>query len=416
MKSKSVLMFFPWIGTHPQDAFAGVRGDAAARHWDFYSAETVQADDGSSQLHRSSRSAASVSSLIELLRPDGLIVWEDAVSPSEIFATAGGAVPTVFVDCSAEINAAGRVRAGWVRSDPGSIAAIAARVLLSSGYGDFAFVPNGVPLPWSVERGEAFEHCIEVAGKRFHRFERAVDTTSASLPGRDKRVSPADATSASPPGDVLERWLEALPKPCGIFAANDAVGEEVLGACGHLGIAVPDKVAVIGVDDHEYFCEATTPTLSSIALDLRAEGRAAVEFLETLMSAPRRKLATRFIAARDAVLRASTRFARDRRVARALEFIRLNACTDKFGPRDVVREMGVSRTLADILFRKALGQTILDEIHAVRLDRAKELLAAGTAPDIVGAQCGYSSHDDFRRVFRKRIGTTIRKWTLSRTF
>ena len=226
----------------------------------------------------------------------------------------------------------------------------------------------------------------------------------------------ADATSAPPPGDALERWLEALPKPCGIFTANDAVGEEVLGACGHLGIAVPDKVAVIGVDDHEYFCEATTPTLSSIALDLRAEGRAAVELLETLMSAPRRKPATSFIAARTAVLRASTRFARDRRVARALEFIRLNACDEKFGPRDVVREMGVSRTLADILFRKTLGQTILDEIHTVRLDRAKELLAAGTAPDIVGAQCGYASHDDFRRVFRKRIGTTIRKWTLSHTF
>ena len=45
-KSKSILMFFPWNGTHPQDAFAGVRGEAAARHWDFQSAETVRADDG----------------------------------------------------------------------------------------------------------------------------------------------------------------------------------------------------------------------------------------------------------------------------------------------------------------------------------------------------------------------------------
>ena len=403
MKSKSVLMFFPWIGTHPQDAFAGVRGDAAARHWDFYSAETMRADDGVSQLHRSSRSAASISGLIELLRPDGIIVWEDALSPSEVFATAGDAVPTVFVDCGAEVDAVRRLRVGRVHNDPGSIAAIAARTLLSSGYGDFAFVPNGVPLTWSVERGKAFEHCIDVAGKRFHRFERP-------LPAQAHNPGMADE------GDRLERWLETLPKPCGIFAANDAVGEEVLGACGHLGIAVPDKVAVIGVDNHEYFCEATTPTLSSIALDLRAEGRAAMELLEAMLSAPRRKPATRFIAARAAVLRASTRYARDRRVARALEFIRLNACDSNFGPRDVVREMGVSRTLADILFRKTLGQTILDEIHAVRLDRAKELLATGIAPDVVGAECGYASHDDFRRVFRKRVGTTIRKWMLSHTF
>ena len=400
MKSKSVLMFFPGIGTHPQDAFAGVRGDAMARHWEFYSAETARTEDGDLQLHRSSRSAASVSGLIELLRPDGIIVWEDALSPAEVVSAVGDAVPTVFVDCGESIERGMRIRAGRVRSDPSSIAATAARVLLSSGYSDFAFVPNGIPLPWSVERGEIFEHCIEVTGKRFHRFERGAT--------RGTGVSPVAAT--------LEHWLEALPKPCGIFAANDSVGEEVLGACAHIGISVPDEIAVIGVDDYEYFCEATMPTLSSIPLDSRAEGRAAVALLDAMMSAPRRKPPTRFVPPRDAVLRASTRFARDRRVARALEFIRLNACTDKFGPRDVVREMGVSRTLADKLFRTVLGQTILDEIHSVRLARAKELLAAGTAPDAVGAACGYASHDDFRRVFRKRIGTTIRKWTLNHSF
>lgn len=399
-KSKSILMFFPWNGTHPQDAFAGVRGEAAARHWDFHSAETVRADDGTSRLHRSSRSASSVSSLVELLRPDGIIVWEDALFPSEVSAATGDSVPAVFVDCGAGDEVSGRLRFGRVRSDPGSIAALAARVLLSSKYGDFAFVPNGVPLPWSVERGTAFEHCIDVAGRRFHRFNRVSSGKAAEK----------DAESP------LERWLEALPKPCGIFAANDAVGEEVLGACAHIGIPVPDDVAVMGVDNHEYFCESTTPTLSSIALDLRAEGRAAVELLDILMAAHGKKRParpTRFVPARASVLRASTRFARDRRVARALEFIRLNACAEKFGPRDVVREMGVSRTLADKLFRTVVGQTMLEEIHAVRLARARELLAAGNAPYVVGAECGYASHDDFRRVFRKRIGTTIRKWTMA---
>ena len=75
--------------------------------------------------------------------------------------------------------------------------------------------------------------------------------------------------------------------------------------------------------------------------------------------------------------------------------------------------MGVSRTLADRLFRAVLGHTMLEEIHAVRLARAKELLAAGTPPDIAAARCGYASHDDFRRVFRHRIGTTARQWALA---
>ena len=395
-KPTSILMFFPWIGNHPQDAFAGVQGAAAARHWEFFSADTARAEDGSMQLHRSSRVARSVSELVRLLRPDGIVVWQDALSRAELRAAAGKGVPTVFVDCGGMDEAGKADRAGRVRGDPKSIATLAARVLLASRYDTFAFVPNPVPLPWSTERGEAFRHCIEVAGKRFLRFDRG-----------------AGAETAASGAGALERWLKTLPKPCGIFAANDAVGEEVLGACAQLGLAVPDDIAVVGVDDHSYFCEATTPTLSSIAPDLRAEGRAAVELLERLMSATPGTPPTRFVPAHGVVPRASTRFARDRRVADALEFIRLHACTEKFGPRDVVREMGVSRALADRLFRSVLGHTLLEEIHAVRLARAKDLLSAGTQPDLVAAECGYASYDDFRRVFRRRIGTTARQWSMA---
>ena len=389
--AKSVLMFFPIGGSHSQDAFAGVRDNVVARNWDFFSADTIRAEDGTVQLHRSSRSAQTVSALVDLLHPDGIVVWEDALTPDEVRAAVGPDVPAVFVDCGSAYGAERSGRTGRVRSDPKSIAAIAARALLPSGYADFAFVPNPVSQIWSQERGDAFERCMEIAGKRFHRFERSGESGTGAL----------------------ERWLKALPKPCGIFAANDAVGEEVLGACAQLGISVPDDVAVIGVDDYAYFCEATTPTLSSIAMNLRGEGRVAVELLEDLMNSPGHPQPPRFVPARDAVPRASTRFARDRRVARALEFIRLHACTEKFGPRDVVREMGVSRTLADRLFRAVLGHTMLEEIHAVRLARAKELLAAGTPPDIAAARCGYASHDDFRRVFRHRIGTTARQWALA---
>ena len=237
-KPKSVLLFLPCAGTHLQDAFAGVRDDVASRNWDFFSADITRTEDGTVQFHRSSRSVGSVAELVAILRPDGIIVWEDALSPSEVRAAVGADVPTVFVDCG---TATEKEDVARVRSDPDSIAAIAARVLLPSRYDDFAFVPNPVPMPWSQERGDAFQRCIEVAGKRFHRFKRG---TSLSL----------------------ERWLSSLPKPCGVFTANDAVGEEVLGACAQLGFAVPDDIAVIGVDDHAYFCEATKPTLSSIAM------------------------------------------------------------------------------------------------------------------------------------------------------
>ena len=388
-KPKSVLMFFPTGGSHSSDAFAGVRDNVVARNWGFFSADTVRGEDGSVRLHRSSRSAQTVSALVELLHPSGIVVWEDALLPAEVRAVAGPAVPVVFVDCGEAASGAEGGLFGVVRSDPASVAAVAARALLPSGYADFAFVPSPAEVPWSVERGDAFGRCIEIAGKRFHRFCRPDE----------------------PGADALVGWLADLPKPCGILAANDAVGEEVLGACAQLGIAVPDDIAVIGVDDYAYFCEATTPTLSSVAMNLRGEGRAAVELLALLMDSPgRAPPPPRFVPARGAVPRASTRFARDRRVARALEFIRVHACEEKFGPRDVVRAMDMSRAMADKLFRSVAGSSILDENHAVRLARACELLAAGKPGDIVATECGYSSHDDFRRVFRTRMGTTALRW------
>ena len=63
----------------------------------------------------------------------------------------------------------------------------------------------------------------------------------------------------------LTAWLRNLPRPCGIFAANDYVGEEIINICGQLGISVPNDIAVLGVDNDEQICERLVPTLSSIA-------------------------------------------------------------------------------------------------------------------------------------------------------
>ena len=131
------------------------------------------------------------------------------------------------------------------------------------------------------------------------------------------------------------------------------------------------------------------------------------------MRSPLRRPGSRTLPPWRVVLRASSRFARDRRVVDALEFIRLHACEEGFAPPAVARRMGVCRTLADRLFRTVLGRTILSEIHGARLARARELLRGGTPPDIVASRCGYSSSDVFRHVFRDRTGMTVRRWTLA---
>ena len=376
-------MLLPDDDHRARDGLDAFRRKAEERGWDFFSAEISRATNGSAQLARSSRSAGSLAELSRILRPDGIAVWRGAVSPSEVRAAFGPRVPAVFVHRSAREDFPSGERPVTVCWDSAEIAASAALALFRSGRDHYAFAPVPQSTSWSRERGDAFRQCVEAAGKSFHEFE--------------------------PP---LDRWIVALPKPCGVFACTDIVGEAVLSACASAGLRVPDDVAVVGVGDNAQICDAAKPSLSSVALDRAVEAGAAAGLLETWMRRPSRRPAPLIIPPWRVVLRASSRFARDRRVVDALEFIRLHACEDGFAPSAVARRMGICRTLADKLFRTVLGRSILTEIHDVRLARAKELLRERKPPDFVAARCGYSSADVFRHVFRDRVGMTIRRWVL----
>ena len=394
VKAKTVLVVLPKLDVKSYAEAVCIQRIGSARHWNVFLAEYSRLGDGSLLLERSPCPAESLAALVETIRPDGIVILSDTISFEEARQLAGKAPPILFLGRTPDPGSEDAAPAGFVFADQNDIAARAARVLLSSGYGNFGFVPFlQKETVWSRERGEAFARFIREAGKAFRAFPRT--------------------GSQHDRAEALDRWLEELPKPCGLFAANDLVGEEILRTCARIGFRVPDDIAVVGVDNLEHICEATTPALSSVAMDTPAECGEAVALLADLMGRRKRGPASRAVPAHGVVLRASSRFARDRRVARAQEFIRLHACREKFGPQDVVGAMGLSRTQADVVFRSATGHTILDEIHAVRLARAKELLSQGRRTDYVASACGYASGDDFRRVFRHRLGITPRKWALA---
>ena len=398
-QERTVLVILPMGNGMAQAALSGIRAEAAGRRWHVLSVETERASDGSLRVERSSGSVASVGELAALMRPDGVIVWGYALSPDEVAAHVGP-VPAVFIDPPFDVAQNGRRRCAVVRGDAKSVASLAVRELLFRDFGDLAFVPSDVLEVWNRERGEAFRDCVRVAGTRYHEFNAECRMQNAEC-GMRKGTR----------GEALRRWLGTLPKPCGIFAANDKAGEEVLGACAALDIAVPQDVSVVSVDNMAYLCESTSPTLLSIVMDHAGEGRVAAQLLDGWMDSPNlRPPPPRAVPALRLVRRASSRTPCDRRVAKALEFIRQGACREGFSPRDVVSQMGVSRSLAFDLFRRVAGRTILDEIQSVRLERAKELLLQGLRPDLVATDCGFASYDDFRRVFRRRVGLSVKAW------
>ena len=73
--------------------------------------------------------------------------------------------------------------------------------------------------------------------------------------------------------------------------------------------------------------------------------------------------------------------------------------------------MGCSRRLADLRFRQATGHTILDEVHARRIDEAMELLRRPDVPiDDIPPRCGYVPGPYLGILFKRTTGLTMRQW------
>jgi LacI family transcriptional regulator len=277
-------------------------------------------------------------------------------------------------------------------NDDALVAQLAARHLMERGFRQFAFV--GVQgQGWSAARGDAF--AAFVASRRFPcvRFE-----------------FPSGGHSCLPPkyrSRQLLEWLRRQPLPLGLMAANDYYAAAVVACCRTAGIAVPEQVAIVGVDDDEAVCEMTSPMLTSVAIDHRRIGFEAARLLAQLMAGkpPNTQVV---VPLAGLVCRQSSagRAIEDPIVAAALETIRTRA----MGPLtidDLVARLGVSRTALTRAFAAEVGHGIHDEILEVRLREARRLLAESDLKlDAIARQSGFEHPQHLCRVFRQRLGVT----------
>ena len=179
----------------------------------------------------------------------------------------------------------------------------------------------------------------------------------------------------------LRRWVAYLAKPAAVLAESDELGLSLLQACGELGVAVPQALAMLAVGNDELVCGMTVPALSSIALPAEQVGHDAARMLAGLMGpepAPARQL---LLAPLRVVLRGSSGFeARaDVDVAAAMRFIRLHV-RDDVSVSDIVRELSISRRSLELKFERELGCAPAAQIRRARIDAAKLLLAGTRRP------------------------------------
>jgi len=282
-------------------------------------------------------------------------------------------------------------------NDHGKIGALAAEHFLERGYVQFGFI--GHPgVYWSDRRRDGFAERIAAAGCACDEYR-----------GEGRTLPRYHQRSWEKEMDDVADWVRGLAKPAGVMACNDFRAVQLLDACRRGGVAVPEEVAVIGVDDETVACSLAHPPLSSVVPDAVHMGYEGAAVLDRLMAGRPATFQELLIPPVGIVARQSTDiFAiRDPVVASALRFIRERACQG-IKVDDVLDYLVTSRSVLQRRFKRELGRSIHDVIIDARLARVKELLSqTSLSRDEIAARAGFVHAEYLSNVFHQRTGMTL---------
>ena len=300
--------------------------------------------------------------------------------------------PTVFMDVLSQSDMPAVSTSRYLRVDDAAIGRAAARHFLSLGnFRSFVFVHDPRDEIWTRERQAAFAATLAEAGYPCKTF----------TPSFREGHAPARPLE-------LPAFFRSLPLPAAVLAASDLVAADVLHACATANLAIPDDIAVLGVDNDIGLCNRLVPRLSSIEPDFEEEGFRAVVALESLfghtLKIDEKPLADVRLAERESTKAPPPA---TRLVDRALAFIDSNFLTP-ITARDVARHLGVSRRLIDLRFRQLQHATLLATITERRLAALCKMLKEETAPlrELIAA-CGFGSAVRAAHLFKKRYGLSM---------
>jgi LacI family transcriptional regulator len=279
----------------------------------------------------------------------------------------------------------------WPTIDRDAEAALAAEHFYSRGFRNVAFCPHRSGAHWG--RQQSFVAAVEALGGHCHLYV-PTEPTLVSAPWENQFSD-------------LCNWLDGLPKPIGIFTANDERGCQVIDACRYRALRVPEDVAVLGDDNDQAVCDLCNPPLSSIQRPHEELGYRCAMFLDAMMLKqpipPQPPLPPVRL-----ILRQSTDVLAvdDPEVASAIRFINHNLGVP-FNVKDLMREIPIGRRALEHRFRRAIGRTLGREIRRMRVVRATQLLfdTQLKMPEIA-RRCGFTSAPRLTEAFRRELGKT----------
>ncbi|HEY0966977.1 MAG TPA: DNA-binding transcriptional regulator [Opitutaceae bacterium] len=203
-------------------------------------------------------------------------------------------------------------------------------------------------------------------------------------------------------------WLKSLPTPIAVMTCHDDRGQQVIDACLRAGLAVPDEVAILGVDNDPFLCNLSTPQLSSIDVYPERIGYEAAALLHRLMKGGRPPKKPLLFDPRGLVVRRSTDVTAvsDPHVAQVSRLIRDNAAKP-VSIEQLLADIPVSRSALFRRFKEHLGRSPKKELSRVRMERAKALLTnSSLSVEEIARQTFQTDSKHFISVFRRATGTT----------
>lgn len=227
----------------------------------------------------------------------------------------------------------------------------------------------------------------------------------------------------APPGRIgdwealmknLGEKLKKAPKPLAVFCYSDYDATRVLNVCQSTGIAIPDEVAILGVDNNIMLCENQSIPISSVEHDLEQVGYRGAELLEKLMNGRKAPKNPIFIPPTGIRTRRSTDIlaTEDDLIKHALRYISEHLDIP-LGGAQIAENLKVPRVQLDRRFNAALGRSIGEEILRERIILAKRLLATDqyTVAEIA-ERSGFCNAAYLSNIFKRETGMTPRKWKL----
>ena len=334
----------------------------------------------------------SVKELLKFWKPDGCIAdcggIAGAFRPKDF-----GDIPLVMLNRSADET---NDSIPSVFHDQRETAKLATKEILRLSRGSLAFVSWIKNTKWSQQRETEFVATAKMHGCSPHIFH-------AWKLGKNE----THEVQAK-----LQRFLGEIPLPGAVFAANDRMARETVTAARIIGLAVPDDLAVVGIDNNEIFANSGTTSLTTVEIDFERAGFMAAEMLNQILSGSPEMHKKRLFGPLRLIRRVSTNTTRrkDSVVDEAREYIRKNF-TGHISAKEVAALFPCSRRMAEIRFRAATGHSIGEEILDARMDTVKGyLLSSDTNLDALANLTGWKSPAVLRQYFKRKTGMSMREY------